>query len=250
MNWYKKAEADGKLHGEFNSREELLQYIENLGDSKKLDDLAKRYQDLHVHRYILANPSTWSSTWNWVALNMDHKYKKSSMLQIARSIVRSTKATTETLAYIAKIALQHDAEDLAPRVFIELIDNPKTDTETLDWIFAHMRGMRLRGAVNEGALRPYALEAAAISKNPNLSTQILKEVIAYFGEANRAQLIPQRAPQDRVVMRAVAKHPAITKALLKAVLQTNLISRLPIYQQALKITRSQKPIKPLGADPS
>jgi hypothetical protein len=233
MNWYKKAEADGKLHGEFNSREELLQYIENLGDSKKLDDLAKRYQDLHVHRYILVNPSTWSSTWNWVAQNMDHS--KSSMLQIARS----TKATTETLEYIAKIALQHDSEDLAPRVFIELIDNPKTDTDTLDWIFAHMRGMRLLGAVNEGALRPYALEAAAISKNPNLSTQILKEVIAYFGEANRAQLIPQRAPQDRVVMRAVAKHPAITKELLKAVLQTNLISRLPIYQQALKITRSQ-----------
>ena len=244
MNWYKKAEADGKLHGEFNSREELLQYIENLGDSKKLDDLAKRYQDLHVHRYILVNPSTWSSTWNWVAQNMDHS--KSSMLQIARS----TKATTETLEYIAKIALQHDSEDLAPRVFIELIDNPKTDTDTLDWIFAHMRGMRLLGAVNEGALRPYALEAAAISKNPNLSTQILKEVIAYFGEANRAQLIPQRAPQDRVVMRAVAKHPAITKELLKAVLQTNLISRLPIYQQALKITRSQKPVKHLGADPS
>ena len=244
MNWYKKAESDWKLHGEFNSREELLQYIENLGDSKKLDDLAKRYQDLHVHRYILSNPSTWSSTWNWVALNMDHS--KSSMLQIARS----TKATTETLEYIAKIALQHESEDLAPRVFIELIDNPKTDTETLDWIFAHMRGMRLLGAVNEGALRPYALEAAAKSKNPNLSTQILKEVIAYFGEANRAQLIPQRAPQDRGVMRAVAKHPAITKELLKAVLQTNLISRLPIYQQALKITRSQKPVKPLGADPS
>jgi len=104
MNWYKKAEADGKLHGEFNSREELLQYIEKLGDvlgfaPRKLDDLAKRYQDLHVHRYILANPSTWSSTWNWVALNMDHN--KSSMLQIARS----TKATTETLEYIAKIAL-------------------------------------------------------------------------------------------------------------------------------------------------
>ena len=233
MNWYKKAESDWKLHGEFNSREELFQYIEGLRDPRKLDDLAKRSQDLHVHRYILANPSTWRSTWNWVALNMDNS--KSSMLQIARS----TKATTETLAHIAKIALQHKSDHIAPRVFIELIDNPITDTETLDWMFAHMRGMILRGAINEGNLRPYALEAAASSKNPNLSTQILKEVIAYFGEANRALLIPQRAPQDRVVMRAVAKHPAITKALLKAVLQTNLISRLPIYQQALKLTRSQ-----------
>ena len=233
MNWYKKAESDWKLHGEFNSREELFQYIEHLRDPRKLDDLAKRSQDLHVHRYILTNPSTWRSTWNWVALNMDNS--KSSMLQIARS----TKATTETLAHIAKIALQHKSDHIAPRVFIELIDNPITDTETLDWMFAHMRGMILRGAINEGNLRPYALEAAAISKNPNLSTQILKEVIAYFGEANRALLIPQRAPQDRVVMRAVAKHPAITKALLKSVLQTNLISRLPIYQQALKLTRSQ-----------
>jgi len=244
MNWYKKAESDWELHGEFNNVFDLLKYIEGLRDGRKLDDLAKRYEDFHVHRYILVNPSTWLSTWNWIAQNMDHS--KSSMLQIARS----TKATADTLAHIAKIALQHESEETAPRVFIELIENPKTATETLDWIFSHMQKLTLRGAVNEGALRPYALEAAARSKNPNLSTQILKEVIDYFGEANRALLIPQRAPQDRVVMRAVAKHPAITKALLKAVLQTNLISRLPIYQQALKITRSQKPVKTLGADPS
>lgn len=235
MNWYKKAESDSELHGEFKSIAILLQYIEQLRDERKLDDLAKRYEDFDVHRHILSNPSTWRSTWNWVAQNMNHNGNRRAMLQISSS----TKATAETLAYIAKIALQSDSEDTAPRVFIELIENPKTDTDTLDWIFSHMQGMRLRGAVNEGSLRPYALEAAARSKNPNLSTQILKEVIAYFGEANRARLIPQRAPQDRVVMRAVAKHPAITKALLKAVLQTNLISRLPIYQQALKLTRSQ-----------
>ena len=233
MNWYKKAEWE--LNGKtYKSYSILLQYIEELRDGRELDEIAKKSEDFDVYKYILDNPSTWSSTWNWVAQNIDHTNRRRLMSWIASS----TKATTETLAYIAKIVLQADP-GIAPRVFIGLIDNPKTDTETLDWIFAHMRGMRLLGAVNEGALRPYALEAAARSKNPNLSTQILKEAIDYFGEANRARLIPQRAPQDRVVMRAVAKHPAITKNLLKAVLQTNLISRLPIYQQALKITRSQ-----------
>lgn len=235
MNWYKKAESSWELHGEFNNVFDLLKYIEGTSDGRKLDDLAKRYQDFHVHRYILENPSTWRSTWNWVALNMNHNEGRQAMLAIARS----TKATTETLAYIAKIALQHESDDTAPRVFIELIENPVTSTETLDWIFAHMQELTLRGAINEGDLRPYALEAAARSKNPNLSTQILKEVIEYFGDENRARLIPQRLTQDRVVMRAVSKHPAITKALLKSVLQTKLISRLPLYQQALKRIRSQ-----------
>ena len=234
MNWYKKAESSWELNGKTYTYSTLLEYIEQLRDGRELDEIAKKSEDFDVYQYILYNPSTWRSTWNWVAQNIDHNHRSRTM----RLIASSTKATTETLAYIAKIALQSDPY-IAPRVFIELIDNPITDTETLDWMFAHMRGMILRGAINEGDLRPYALEAAASSKNPNLSTQILKEVIEYFGEANRALLIPQRAPQDRVVMRAVAKHPAITKALLKAVLQTNLISRLPIYQQALKITRSQ-----------
>lgn len=245
MNWYKKAESEWELHGEPKYSALLLQYIEQLRDGRKLDDTAKKYEDvIGVHQYILRNPSTWRSTWNWIALNMNHNesrgatrsfYIRPTMLTIARS----NKATTETLAHIAKIALQHESEETAPRVFIELIENPITSTETLDWIFSHMRGLTLRGAINEGALRPYALEAAAESKNPNIPTQILKEVIAYFGEANRALLMPQRVPQDRVVMRAVAKHPAITKALLKSVLQTNLISRLLIYQQALKRIRSQ-----------
>ena len=234
MNWYKKAESDWKLNGKTYTYSTLLEYIEQLRDGRELDEIAKKSEDFDVYQYILYNPSTWRSTWNWVAQNIDHNHRSRTM----RLIASSTKATTETLAYIAKIALQSDPY-IAPRVFIELIDNPKTDTETLDWMFAHMRGMILRGAINEGDLRPYALEAAASSKNPNLSTQILKEVIAYFGEANRALLIPQRLPQDRVVMRAVSKHPAITKKLLKSVLQTNLISRLPIYQQALKLTRSQ-----------
>lgn len=236
MNWYKKAESEWELYGEPKYSALLLQYIEQLRDGRKLDDTAKKYEDvIGVHQYILRNPSTWRSTWNWVALNMNHNESRGAMLTIARS----SKATTETLAHIAKIALQHESEETAPRVFIELIENPITSTETLDWIFSHMQELTLRGAINEGALRPYALEAAAESKNPNISTQILKEVIAYFGEANRALLMPQRVPQDRVVMRAVAKHPAITKALLKSVLQTNLISRLPIYQQALKRIRSQ-----------
>lgn len=235
MNWYKKAESDWELHGEFNNAFDLLKYIEGTSDGRKLDDLAKRYQDFHVHRYILENPSTWRSTWNWVALNMNHNEGRQAMLAIARS----TKATTETGAHIAKIALQHESDDTAPRVFIELIENPVTSTETLDWIFAHMQGIKTKWPVNEGPLRPYALEAAARSKNRNIPTQILKEVIEYFGDENRARLIPQRLPQDRVVMRAVSKHPAITKALLKSVLQTKLISRLPLYQQALKRIRSQ-----------
>ena len=235
MNWYKKAESDSKLHGEFNNFFDLLKYVENLRDGRKLDDTAKKYRDFHVHRYILENPSTWRSTWNWVALNMSHNEGRQAMLAIARS----TKATTETLAYIAKIALQHEYDDTAPRVFIELIENPVTSTETLDWIFAHMQGIKTKWPVNEGPLRPYALEAAVRSRNRNIPTQILKEVIEYFGDENRARLIPQRLPQDRVVMTAVSKHPAITKELLKSVLQTNLISRLPLYQQALKLIRSQ-----------
>ena len=166
---------------------------------------------------------------------MNHNEGRQAMLAIARS----TKATTETLAHIAKIALQHEYDDTAPRVFIELIENPVTSTETLDWIFAHMQGIKTKWPVNEGPLRPYALEAAVRSRNRNIPTQILKEVIEYFGDENRARLIPQRLPQDRVVMTAVSKHPAITKELLKSVLQTKLISRLPLYQQALKLIRSQ-----------
>ncbi len=235
MNWYKIAETDNQLHGEFNTVSEIIQEIGNSSDPRKLDDIAKKHRENEVQLSILTNPSTWVSTWNWVALNLNQNTSRGNMIQIARS----TKAKTNTLAHIAEIALQSGSNDTAARVFIELIENTKTSSATLDWMFTHMKGLRLRGAINTADLRPFALETAASSKNPNISIQILKEIIEYFGDANRALLIPHRGYQDKIVMKAVSKHPAITKTLLKDILQTRLISRLLVYQQALKITRSQ-----------